>query len=211
MKNSNLKKLIAVLLAAAFSAAICSACVNLEYEGGKPAVTPEADAGNQGETEAPGTDNCGFYDENLKPGENTDTGDGDGKIHGTLITCGIFADLFVPDSMGYTSGTLVNPDSQDGCCLTDIYDPTKTIVFGTSDDPETDLDEMAETYAADEPQDITFNLGGNTWKGCFMRHNGVDVFLIYTTISGHTVTCRGTGYPLDGELVKTILASVKLG
>lgn len=208
MKNNGNNRKLALLLAALLAAAaLFTACLPREYEGGRPAATPD---GEGGEAIGPAATGGGTDVGNLKPGDDPDDGTVS-HIHGKTMDYGIYTGLFIPDSMDFTAGTLVDPSSQEGFLLADRSDPTRTISFAPAVDAEADLDERLETYAADEPEEIAFELGENTWTGCFYKHNGLDGFLLYTVNGSRTIMCESTGYPIDSAFVKEILASVKFG
>lgn len=192
---------LAVLMAAALLCACGAAGKNGETD--KP-----ADGGTVKTTPTPDPDDNG----NLVPGENTDPGNQTPAIRGETRDYGIYTGLFIPESMTFTEGTMIDPESPEGFRLTDKDHPTSYIYFGPSTDPEWDIDHSREVNAEYDPQDITFELNGNTWTGITYKYNGeTDVFQIYTTVGEHVISVMSAGYPYDGALVKAVLGSVNIG
>jgi|GEM_PF-6070028 hypothetical protein len=197
MKNKSIMKLIAIVLSSLMAAALICACNKTSNNTGE---------GSEKTTAKP-DDNV-----NVLPGENTDTGKEDPSIKGETRDYGIFTGLFIPESMDFTAGTMIDPESEEGFRLADKDHPTNYIYFGTSTDPEWDIDHSREMNAQYDPQDISFELNGNTWQGIAYKYNGeLDCFQIYTTIGDHVISVMSAGYPYDGALVKAVLASVNIG
>lgn len=135
------------------------------------------------------------------------------EMPGTTESWGIYEEIFVPDGMKLTGGSLTDPEDQSSVWIQNGDNAMEYYLFVVSTEEQSKKDVAAtKEYNKDsDPQDVTLTTGDYAWTGVAYKYGGeTDVAQLYASIGGTVINVRMGGYAYDADSTKAILGSIKL-
>lgn len=137
-------------------------------------------------------------------GKDTEADNGNTMV-GEIKTSGNIT-VFVPETFDFTGTNLFNEEDENTARLLNKEDGSEYFLISLYD-KEAAESSLDLTREINEAEDVTVEIGGNTWSGVKYDSFGYDVFQVYCEANRALVTC--CGYTIDSEVALAVLGSIK--
>lgn len=198
-----LSKVLALILAFAMLAAFIAACGDKKDDDKTDSKTAETPAATAEPTQAP-VEKDTAVPATEAPTEST-------PVTGASQSWGEIS-VLVPDSMNMQGGNgTLDPEDEQTLWMYNNDNAADYIEVTTKYDEASAKNNIEMSKSVNEtyhPEDVSFTAGGE-WNGITYDAHGIACTVIYSVSGDKVYYVMIAGYPYDGDVVKTVLESLK--